>query len=118
MASNVYTQPITHLFEENLFAVIRDQIKERQRQQQVRDAAFEAYFHAWKGQGLPDDAVIAEVLKNIYGDHRDCHTFDHALLAWFYSDRDGEAGHVLYRLLEKHLKKVVRKEWELSFKTV
>ena len=59
-----------------------------------------------------------EVLKNIYGDHQDCHTFDHALFAWFYYGDNREAGDTLRGLLEKYTRQVVRKQWEPPFKTV
>jgi len=118
MASPGYHQINNALLTQNLFAIVRDQIDERHKQQQERDAAFEAYFHSWKQQGLLDDTVITEVLKNIYGDHQDCHTFDHALFAWFYYGDNREAGDTLRGLLEKYTRQVVRKQWEPPFKTV
>jgi len=118
MASTVYNQNSNLLLIKNLFDIARDQINEQQKKQQRQDADFEAYFHSWKQQGLLDDTVITEVLKNIYGDHQDCHTFDHALFAWFYYGDNREAGDTLRGLLEKYTRQVVRKQWEPPFKIV
>ena len=48
MASPGYHQINNALLTQNLFAIVRDQIDERHKQQQDRDAAFEAYFNSWK----------------------------------------------------------------------
>lgn len=118
MASTGYYQHSNPLLIQNLFAIARDKIEEQQRQQQRRDADFEAYFNAWKQRGLLDDTVITEVLANIYGDHKDCQIFDHALFAWFYDGDNREAGETLRGLLEKYTRHVVRKQGEPPFKTV
>lgn len=55
--------------------------------------------------------VMSEAMSNLYEDATDCEQFEFALFLSYCSKDDGEARNTLIELLDKHLRAIVRKEW-------
>ena len=56
--------------------------------------------------------VMREALNDLYCEEKDCKEFEQAIFAWFCSNDNIETNNKIYELLDKHIRKVIRKEWE------
>ena len=51
-------------------------------------------------------------LNNLYCNDKDCEQFEHAMFTWYCSNENQEARESMWQLLDKHIRAVVRKEWD------
>lgn len=116
LAANAYAiSPSLYDFE-------RDQWEEQEIRRDAQDAAFEDHFELWCRFSYCDrnkeNAVkkIAEVmdlsLNNLYCNEKDCAQFEQFLFIWYCSDDSKEAKEGIFELLDRHIRAVIRKEWE------
>ena len=84
-------------------------------------AAYRGYL-GWLGVCLVQDfkhrvsKEIAEVmglaLNNLYCNDKDCTKFEQTVFVWYCSNDNQDAKNSMYELLDKHIRAVIRKEWE------
>ena len=106
----------------SLYDFERDQWEEQEIKSDARDAAFEDHFELWRRFSYCDRnkeraiQEIAEVmnlaLNNLYCNQQDCTRFERFVFSWYCSDSDQDVKNEIYSLLDKHIRKVIRKEWE------
>jgi CRISPR/Cas system CSM-associated protein Csm2 small subunit len=116
LAANAYAiSPSLYDFE-------RDQWEEQEIRRDARDAAFDDHFRLWHMFAYVDrnkvktieeiGEVMREALNDLYCEEKDCKEFERAIFAWFCSNDNIETNNKIYELLDKHIRKVIRKEWE------
>jgi len=87
----------------------------------ARDAAFEDHFELWRRFSYCDrnkaktteeiGEVMREAFDSLYCNDKDCARFEQVIFSWYCSDSQDVKNEV-YSLLDKHIRKVIRKEWE------
>jgi hypothetical protein len=100
----------------------RDRWEEEAIRKDARDEAFNTEFNWWhinlycdrkKEKASKEIAdVMNSALNNLYCNDGDCAKFEQALFTWYCSSEDQDAKNEIYELLDKHIRKVIRKEWE------
>ena len=105
----------------SLYAFERDQWEEQEIRRDARDAAFEDHFELWRRFSYCDrnkektieeiSEVMREAFDNLYCNEKDCARFEQVIFAWYCSDNQ-EVKNEVYSLLDKHIRKMIRKEWE------
>ena len=94
---------------------------EREKREE-RANAFEKEFYWWRsnlycnrdsdgGKKRILDAM-GSALNNLYCDAKDGAKFEHAMFTWHCSEENQEAKKVMNDLLDKHIRAVIREEWE------
>ena len=106
----------------SLYAFERDQWEEQEIRRDARDAAFEDHFELWRRFSYCDrnkektieeiGEVISEALNNLYCNEGDCAKFEQAIFTWYCSNENQDAKDTMSELLDKHIRKVIRKKWE------
>ncbi len=91
-------------------------------EQDIKDAAFNDHFKLWRRFAYRDhkqekvSKEIAEVmglaLNNLYCNDKDCAKFEQTVFVWYCSNDNQDAKNSMYELLDKHIRAVIRKEWE------
>ena len=54
---------------------------------------------------------MREAFDSLYCNDKDCARFEQVIFSWYCSDSQDVKNEV-YSLLDKHIRKVIRKEWE------
>lgn len=106
----------------SLYDFEHDQWEKQEIKRDARDAAFEDHFELWRRFSYCDrnkektidkiNEVMGEVLNNLYCNEKDCEKFEQAIFTWYCSNEDQDAKNSMYELLDKHIRKMIRKEWE------
>ena len=87
---------------------------------EARENAFNKDFYWWQVNIYCDRERDKEkiletmniVMSNIYCNNKECADFEHALFTWYCSSDNREAKKVMCDLLDKHIRAVIRQEWE------
>ena len=105
----------------SLYDFERDQWEEQEIKSDARDAAFEDHFELWRRFSYCDrnkaktteeiGEVMREAFDSLYCNDKDCARFEQVIFSWYCSDSQDVKNEV-YSLLDKHIRKVIRKEWE------
>ena len=106
----------------SLYDFDRDQWEEQELRRDARDAAFEDYFELWrrfsycdrnKGKTIEEiGEAMREAFDSLYCNEKDCARFEQVIFSWYCSNDNQDAKDAMYELLDKHIRKVIRKEWE------
>ena len=122
MTAAILVKPDSYAIGPTLYDFTWDEFEKREREREARDAAFEEHFELWRRFSYIDrekkkakeeiEGVMSEALSGLYGDDKDSEAFDQALFAWFCSSDNAETNNKLHELLNKHIRKAIRKEWE------
>ena len=106
----------------SLYDFERDQWEEQEIRSDARDAAFEDHFKLWrmftycdrKKEKIIDEIgeVMSNALNNLYCNDQDCAKFEQTVFVWYCSNDHQDAKDSMYELLDKHIRAVIRKEWE------
>ena len=121
MTAAILVKPDSYAIGPSLYDFTWDEFEKREREREARDAAFEDHFELWRRFSYIDrekkkakeeiEGVMSEALSGLYGDDKDSAAFDQALFVLYCSNDNQDAKNVLHELLEKHVRAVVRKEW-------
>ena len=106
----------------SLYDFERDEWEKEVMRRDARDAAFEDYFELWrrfsycdrnKGKTIEEiSEVMREAFDSLYSNEKDCARFEQAVFVWYCSNDNQDAKNAMYALLDNHIRKVIRKEWE------
>ena len=55
---------------------------------------------------------MREAFDSLYCNDKDCARFEQAIFTWYCSNENQDAKDTMSELLDKHIRKVIRKEWE------
>ena len=121
MTAAILVKPDSYAIGPSLYDFTWNEFEKREREREARDAAFEEHFELWRrfsyiDRERPNDkakiaGVMSAALSGLYGDDKDSAAFDQALFVLYCSNDNQDAKNVLHELLEKHVRAVVRKEW-------
>ena len=106
----------------SLYDFEHDQWEKEVMRREARDAAFEDHYELWRRFSYCDrnkektieeiGEVMREALNNLYCNEGDCAKFEQAIFTWYCSNENQDAKDAMYELLDKHIRKIIRKEWE------
>ena len=106
----------------SLYDFERDEWEKEVMRREARDAAFEDHYELWRRFSYCDrnkektikeiGEVMTEALNNLYCSEEDCAKFEQAIFIWYCSNENQDAKDAIYELLDKHIRKIIRKEWE------